>query len=167
MGQIQALIQELEQEAASTRRFLERVPQGKSDWRPHPKSMPLARLAGHVAEMPGWGTMTMTTAELDLNPPGGEPMQGLTSDSPEELTAAFDRGVAGMRAALEGADEAELAKPWSLKSGGQVIFTLPKAVVMRSFVFSHLVHHRAQLGVYLRLNDVPLPSSYGPTADEE
>jgi uncharacterized damage-inducible protein DinB len=166
MSQIEALIQELEQEAASTRRFLERVPAGKGDYTPHPKSMTLARLAGHVAEMPEWGTVTLTQDELDMHPPGGEPMVGFSSASADELVATFDRHVAAMLAALRGSQDADLGKPWTLKSGSQVYFTMPKAAVLRSFVFSHLVHHRAQLGVYLRLNDIAVPSSYGPTADE-
>ncbi len=164
--QIQALIQELDHEAATTRRYLERVPAGRDDYRPHAKSMTLARLAGHVAEMPMWGTLTMTRDVLDLHPPGGEPMKGLTCGSAEELTAVFDRNVAEMRAALAAASPADLGQPWTLRSGDAVYFTMPKAAVLRSFVYSHLVHHRAQLGVYLRLNDVPVPATYGPTADE-
>jgi uncharacterized damage-inducible protein DinB len=166
MSQIQALIEELEQEAATTRRYLERVPAGRDDYRPHAKSMPLARLAGHVAEMPVWGKLTMELAELDLNPPGGEPMKGFSSGSAQELVEFFERSVAEMRAALLAANDDELSKPWTLKGGEQIYFTMPKGAVLRSFVYSHLVHHRAQLGVYLRLNDIPVPSAYGPTADE-
>ncbi len=166
MSQIEALIQELDQEAATTRRYLERVPEGKDDYRPHAKSMTLARLAGHLAEMPNWGTMTITRDELDMHPPGGEPMKGFSSGSSKDLLEFFDRGVADMRAALEAASEGDLGRPWTLKGGDQIYFTLPKAAVLRSFVYSHLIHHRAQLGVYLRLNEIPVPSAYGPTADE-
>ncbi len=166
MSQIQALIQELDHEVVSTRKCLERVPEGKGGYRPHPKSMTLERLAGHIAEMPGWGTMTMTRDELDLAPKGAEPAQGFSCASPKELVEVFDRNVAEMRAALLAGSDADLGKPWTLKGGDTVYFTMPKAAVLRSFVFGHLVHHRAQLGVYLRLNDIPVPSVYGPSADD-
>lgn len=160
------LLPEFDHEMATTRKFLERVPEGKPDWRPHPKSMPLGRLAGHVAELAGWASVTLGSDSLDFNPPGGAPMQPTLMESREQLLAVFDRNVKGGREALANAQDADFAKPWSLLSGGRTLFKLPKMAVLRSFVFSHIVHHRAQLGVYLRLNDVAVPASYGPSGDE-
>jgi len=160
------LLPEYDQEAATTRRLLERVPAQDAAWKPHPKSYALGDLAVHVATLPWWLEVTLTTTELDLDPPGGG--AGFTPASfttVEALLAYFDRNVAAGRAALAKMSDADLAVPWTLKNAGQAIFTLPRAAVVRSFVLSHLIHHRAQLGVYLRLRDVPLPPSYGPTAD--
>ncbi len=166
MTQMQALLQEFEQEAATTRRCLERVPAGKHDWKPHPKSMAMGRLASHVAEMPMWATMTLQHDELDMAPPGEKKQEALNLESAAELVEHFDRFLVGAREAFGKAQDSDLARPWTLKSGGQALFTMPKGAVLRSFVFSHMVHHRAQLGVYLRLNDVPVPAMYGPSADE-
>ena len=157
----EALLQEFDQEMATTRLLLAGVPARDAAWKPHPKSMSLGDLATHVAYLPSWLGMTLTTTELDLA--GAPPPAAFTTV--EALLAAFDRNVAGSRAALAGAADADFAVPWSLRMGEQVYFTFPRAVVVRSFVFSHLIHHRAQLGVYLRLRDVPLPPCYGPTAD--
>jgi len=160
------LLPEFDQEAATTRLLLERVPAKDADWKPHPKSASLGSLAVHVANLVSWLGMTLTTTELDFDPPGGG---GPPVPSPfttvEALLAVFDQNAASSRAALAKAVDADFAVLWSLKSGSQVYFTLPRAVVVRSFALSHLIHHRAQLGVYLRLRDVPLPPSYGPTAD--
>lgn len=164
--QMQALLQELEHEAVATRRTLERVPAGQHAWKPHEKSMTMGRLANHVAEIPLWATMTLLHDELDMAPKDGQPYETPSLATSAELVAAFDRNLAGAREAFEKAQDAELARPWTLKGGDQVYFTMPKGAVLRSFVFSHLVHHRAQLGVYLRLKDVPVPSVYGPSADE-
>ena len=160
------LLPEFDQETATTRKFLERVPEDRPDWRPHPKSMPLARLAGHVAELAAWATTTLTSDSLDFNPPGGTPYKATVLESRERLLAAFDQNVKSGREALANAQDADFMKPWSLLSGGRTLFTLPKIAVLRSFVFSHTVHHRAQLGVYLRMNEIPVPASYGPSGDE-
>jgi len=160
------LLPEFDQEMANTRKTLERVPEGKPDYKPHPKSMPLARLAGHVAEIPMWGTMTLTQDSIDIDPVGQPPFQLTVMTSRRQLLEAFDANVKSTRAALAAVSNDAWQKPWTLLSGGQVIFTLPKLAVFRAFVLSHLIHHRAQLGVYLRLNDVPVPSIYGPSADE-
>lgn len=159
------LLPEFDQEAASTRLFLERVPAGDADWRPHPKSMTLGALAAHVANLTAWLGMTLTATEFDLNPPGGSPFVPPGFTTVEALLASFDNNVASSRAALTKATDADFAVPWTLRSGDQVYFTAPRAVVVRSFALSHLIHHRAQLGVYLRLRDVPLPPCYGPSAD--
>ncbi len=166
MAIAEALLPEFDQEAAGVRRTLERVPADRFEWRPHEKSGTLIWLAGHLANLPQWAVLTMADDALDLAP-GGEPMpRPPTPASVEELVATFDRHAAAARAALAAASDADFMKPWSLLNDGTVLMTLPKAAVIRSFVMNHLIHHRAQLGVYLRMNDVPVPSLYGPSADE-
>jgi uncharacterized damage-inducible protein DinB len=157
-----SLLPELDQEMSNTRRALERVPMDKADWKPHQKSMALGRLAIHLAELPGWASTTVTTDELDFST-GYNPA---TVANTEELLALFDKNVSAARAALAGAGDEIWHKPWTLRNGDHVIFTLPKIAVHRSFVMNHVIHHRGQLTVYLRLNDVPVPSIYGPSADE-
>jgi len=155
------LLPEFDQEVATTRLLLERVPAQDAAWKPHPKSMSLGNLAVHVANLAAWLGMTLTSTELDLavSPP---PAPFTTV---EALLAVFDANVASSRAALTKSTDADFAVPWSLKNGDEVYFTLPRAVIVRSSALNHLIHHRAQLGVYLRLRDVPLPPCYGPTAD--
>jgi uncharacterized damage-inducible protein DinB len=155
------LLPEFDQEAAATRLLLERVPAQDAGWKPHPKSASLGALAVHVANLASWLGMTLTSTELDLAVTP-TPAPFTTVDA---LLATFDKNVATSRAALAKAVDADFAVLWSLKSGGQIYLTFPRAVIVRSFVLSHLIHHRAQLGVYLRLRDVPLPPCYGPTAD--
>ena len=162
----QSLLPEFDHEVASTRKSLERVPEGKDDFRPHPKSMTLARLAGHLAEIPSWGEAALAGDELDMNPPGGAATEAYVMTSRAEALATFDGYVAKARALLAEATDDAMMRPWTLKSGGKTLFSMPKVAVLRSFVLNHLVHHRAQLGVYLRMNDVPVPSIYGPSADE-
>ena len=167
MGLSEALLPEFDQEMASTRKTLERIPEDKLGWKPHEKSMTLGRLAGHLAELPGWGGVTMQQDSFDVAPPGGRQMQPLVATSRQQVLDAFDKGIAATRAVIAEASDAELMKPWSLLSGGKTVFTLPKIAVFRSFVMNHGIHHRAQLGVYLRLNDIAVPSIYGPSADEK
>jgi uncharacterized damage-inducible protein DinB len=162
----QSLLPEFDIEMANTRRTLERVPEGRGDFRPHAKSMTLARLAGHLAELPMWTTMTFDHDELDISPPGAAPRQPYLMTSRGDLLALFDGHVRNARAALASATDQAMMSPWTLKSEGKAVLTLPRAAVLRSFVMNHMVHHRAQLGVYLRMNDVPVPSIYGPSADE-
>ena len=147
---------------AGTRKSLERVPEGKTEWQPHPKSMTLGRLAGHLAELPNWAVETMKRDELSLD---GQ-YTPFISSSPKELLAKFDANVAEARALIQSASDADLMKPWTLKVRGQTAFTMPKIAVLRGMVMNHIIHHRGQLTVYLRLNDVPVPSLYGPSADE-
>jgi uncharacterized damage-inducible protein DinB len=161
-----ALLPEFDQETVNTRKTLERVPMEKYDWAPHAKSMPMGKLATHLATLSEWMTITIDQDSLDLHPPGGAPFTMPVPKTSEELLKFHDDGVAKARASLAAASDEVLMKPWSLLSGGQVLFTMPKVVVIRSFVMNHTVHHRAQLGVYLRLNDIPVPSIYGPSADE-
>ena len=156
----QAFLSELEMEMPVTRRLLERVPSDKGAWKPHEKSFSLGHLAQLVARMPGWLTLTMKQNVLDLS--GGQPY---SLEKTETLLAEFDRGVKETRDVIEKAKDEDYMVPWSLKSGDRVLFTMPRIAVMRQNI-NHLVHHRGQLSVYLRLQNVPLPSIYGPTADE-
>jgi uncharacterized damage-inducible protein DinB len=161
-----ALLPEFDQEMATTRKFLERVPEDKNTWKPHEKSMPMGRLAAHVAELPGWAATTLTQDSLDINPPGGTGFTPTQMTSRAQVLDLFDASVKKARAAIAGASDEDMMKPWSLLNGGKTVFTLPKAAILRTFAFSHVIHHRAQLGVYLRLNNIDVPSTYGPSADE-
>jgi len=163
----EGLLPEFDQEMVSTRKTLERVPDGQFGWKPHEKSMTLGRLASHVAESPGWAATTIETDSLDLAPPGAPPFKPVTADTRQEVLAIFEKNIAAARAAIAGASDDHLAKPWSLLMGGKTILTLPRMSVLRTFVMNHTIHHRAQLGVYLRLNNIPLPAIYGPSADEQ
>ena len=160
----ESLLPELDQEMAGTRRTLERVPADKLDWKPHPKSGSMLWLARHLADLPSLGALVVTEDGFDATP-GSRAAEPPPSDT-AAIVAVFDTNARRMRAAVAGASDEDLRKPWSLRSGGAVLFTRLKAVVLRSFVLNHVVHHRAQLGVYLRLNGVPVPSLYGPSADE-
>lgn len=159
------ILPEFDHEVANTRKVLERVPEGKPDYKPHTKSMPLDRLAGHLAEIPGWAKETILQDSVEVG--NSSQNTALKMTSRKQLLEEFDKRAAAGRAAIAGASDEQLMKPWSLIAGGKTIFTLPKSVVLRGFVMNHMIHHRAQLGVYLRLNDVPVPSIYGPSADEQ
>jgi len=163
MSIAQSLLPEFDQEMAQTRRTLERVPEDKLGYKPDPKSMSMGRLAGHVAEMPGWGAVTVNADSLDFAAGGYNPME-MTSRA--QILAAFDKIVADTRAAIAGASDEHLMKPWSLKNGDTVLFTMPRIAVIRGMVMNHTIHHRGQLTVYFRLNGVPVPGLYGPSADE-
>ena len=163
----QAFLSEFDHEMATTRRALERVPEDKFNWQPHPKSMKMGDLATHLAHMAGWVKETMERDALDVAP-GGKQMDMPKASNRKELLALFDKNVAAGRAALAAAnDDAHWMKPWALQSNGQTLLSMPRVAVVRTFVLSHSIHHRAQLGVYLRLNDIPVPSTYGPSADEQ
>jgi len=157
------LLGELAREAATTRRVLERVPDDRFDWQPHPKSMTLKALAVHLATVPAWGAATLAGTEFDLaQAEDRRPEIGST----EELLRFFDGAVGDFEERLGRADDAALLAPWTLKKQGAVVVTLPRAAVLRSIIFNHSIHHRGQLSVFLRLLDVPVPSIYGPSADE-
>ena len=156
------LLAEIEREAATTRKLLERVPEDKLTWKPHAKSMSLGGLSTHVANLAHWGVMTMTQPELDIATYG----RLAEATSRAQLLEAFDGHMRALRPALAGKTDAELMAPWTLKRGDQTVFTMPKVAVLRSFMMNHVIHHRGQLSVYLRLNDVAVPPIYGPTADE-
>ncbi|MBI3047897.1 MAG: DinB family protein [Acidobacteria bacterium] len=163
MALVDALLPEFDHEMATTRTVLERVPDEKFDWKPHARSFSLGVLATHVAILPMWGTETLSRSEIDI---GANQQPPTALPSRKEVLATFDRHVADARAALAGKTDAELMAMWSLKRNGRTVFSMPKTTVLRSFVLNHLVHHRGQLTVYLRLLDVPVPSIYGPSADE-
>ena len=163
MSIAQSLLPEFDQEMANTRKMLERVPDDKYSYKPDPKSMTMGRLATHVAEMPSWGVFTMQMDSLDLK--GDFPR--FTPTNGRELLAGFDKNIADARAAIAAASDEDFMKPWSLKMGDHVIFTMPRVAVIRSMVMNHIIHHRAQLSVYLRLNGVAVPGMYGPSADEQ
>jgi uncharacterized damage-inducible protein DinB len=160
----QSLLPEFDREMASTRKTLERVPEGNPDFRPHPKSMSLGRLAAHVAEIPMWAVVSLTQDEFDVG--GRRPEDAFVMTSRQSVLDRFDEELSKARAALADTSDADMMKTWSLKRGGTTIMAMPKIAVLRSMVMNHIIHHRAQLGVYLRMNDVPVPSIYGPSADE-
>jgi DinB family len=156
---------QLDREAAISRRVLQHVPEGMEDWRPHAKSMPLGYLASLVATMPSWVGMAIDRDELDLNPAGGTPPPRQTWKSTADLQRMHDEAVEGARKALGASNDAHLATPWKLLVAGHVVMTSPRDVVIAD-AFTHLAHHRGQLTVYLRLNEKPVPSVYGPSADD-
>ena len=160
------LVPELEQELAVTRRVLERVPDDRPDWKPHPKSFSIAHLAQLVARMPGWAPMIMQRTELDIAPKDGPRVAGYTNEPTTALVAEFDRNAAAAREAIAKATDADFDVPWTLLVSGEKVMTGTRLLMLRYMVLNHIVHHRAQLGVYLRLVDVPVPQMYGPTADE-
>ena len=156
---------QLDREAAISQRVLARVPEGRGDWKPHPRSMPLGYLATLVATMPSWLTMTIERDALDLRPPEGGGYKAPAWTTNAELLAIHEESVAKAHAALRGTTEAHLETPWQLQDGGRLVLERPRHVVLAD-TLTHLAHHRGQLSVYLRLLDVKLPSIYGPSADE-
>jgi uncharacterized damage-inducible protein DinB len=162
MGLSQALLPEFDQEMANTRKTLERVPDDKLGWKPHEKSGTMGWLANHVATLPRMAVFAIEQDSIDVaTVPRPSPVT-----TRQELLGTFDKHVAAARAAIAGASDERLLKPWSLLLSGRTIFTLPRNAVLRSFFMNHSIHHRAQLGVYLRLNNIPVPAIYGPSADE-
>ncbi len=162
MSLIDTMIQELQWESVNTRRVLERVPDDKLGWKPHDRSMSMGQLASHIAESLGWAAVTVSSEELDL-PANWAPFVATSS---AELMAKFDDGLASSLEAMAGCSDELMLGEWRLLFGGQVMLQMPRVHVMRSMVLNHIVHHRAQLCVYLRLNDIPVPAIYGPSADE-
>ncbi len=159
------ILDQLESEAPRTRRVLEGVPEGRDDWKPHEKSMALGRLAMLVATMPSWIAFIVNKDELDVSPPGGSNAGQRPPRTPAELVEAHDKAMKEAREILRGATDEQLMKPWKLLAGGTVMSEDPRHIVLRDTLM-HLSHHRGQLTVYLRLNNVPVPSVYGPTADD-
>jgi uncharacterized damage-inducible protein DinB len=158
-----AFLAELENEAKVTRACLERVPADKFDWKPHEKSMTMGRLATHCAEMFGWTKETLKSDVLDFAAFDFKPFEPTSND---ELLAFFDDHLAKAKQILSETSDETFMTDWTMRNGEQVYFTMPKVAVMRTFVMNHIIHHRGQLSVYLRLNDIPVPSIYGPSADE-
>ncbi len=162
----QNLLPEFDQEMANTRRELERIPEDKFSWKPHEKSMSMGQLSGHIAEIPGWTGMTIQTDSLDVAPVGGQAYKPTEHKNRASILEVFDKNVAEGRQALTAVSDETLHRDWSLLAGGQTILTIPKLGCIRTWVLNHIIHHRAQLGVYMRLNDIPVPAIYGPSADE-
>ena len=158
----QSLLPEFDHEMGTTRKYLDRLPEAHANFKPHDRSMGLAPLASHIAEMAGWVVPTLTLDDLDIT--GYQPNVKTTRT---ELLAMFDQNVVAARAAIEQLEDSEWMRPWSLKMGGHTAFTMPKIGVVRSMIMNHIIHHRAQLGVYYRLVGVAVPATYGPSADEK
>ncbi|MDH3271352.1 MAG: DinB family protein [Gemmatimonadota bacterium] len=156
------LLPEFDHEFAETRKALERIPEDKLDWKPHEKSFSLHALSGHLAEIPNWMRVTLEMDVFDLD----APYERVVPETKEEILSTFDAQLKDAREALARASGETMMETWSMKKNGEVVMSMPKGAVLRSFIFNHNVHHRAQLGVYLRMLDVPVPGHYGPTADE-
>ena len=159
----EAVLPEFDQEMSNTRKTLERIPEDKLGWKPHDKSMTLGRLAGHIVELVGWANTSITTDSLNVTM---DKYQPVVATSRQQILELFDKSVKESRAAIAGASDEHMMQPWTLSFSGQTVFTMPRAAVLRMSCFNHIIHHRAQLGVYLRLNNVPVPALYGPSADE-
>ena len=162
----QVLLQEFDVESAHTRKSLERVPEDRFGWKPHEKSGTMGWLAQHLAQIPSWVNETISKDAVDIAPPGAPPYRPPEIKSRKELLGLFDKNAASAREVISSTTDGHLGKPWTLLHEGKAVLTLPRFAVLRSFVFNHSVHHRAQLGVYLRLNDIPVPAIYGPSADD-
>ena len=154
-----------DQIVGGSRTVLEAVPADRLDWRPHEKSWTLGELATHLANLPNWTMATLSMPEFDIDPEGGGPPPLPALRSADELVAALDQSAAAARGAIEGCSDEDLEHPWTMLVSGELRFTLPKGVVLRTFIMDHMIHHRAQLGVYLRMLDVPVPQLFGPTSD--
>lgn len=165
MPLVDSLLPEFDREMGLTRRALERVPDGQFEWRPHPTSVTLGRLAEHLTEMPLWATTTMTESGIDAT--ASRPPDYHSPATRAAALAQFDARYKAARASLVNKTDAEFAAPWTLKAGGKEVFTAPKSTVMRNFVLNHMIHHRGQLMVYLRMLGIPVPSIYGPSGDEQ
>jgi len=163
MSTLNEFRKELDQESVVTRKMLERVPAEKQDWQPHPKSMTIKQLAAHVAELPGWVSMAFTTDEMDFSSTPYSPPSWTTVD---ELLAVFDKELAGARQHLSNGQEEDLEPQWLLRDADNIYMRMSKRELVRHAI-SQTIHHRAQLGVYLRLLDIPIPGTYGPSADEQ
>jgi uncharacterized damage-inducible protein DinB len=160
-----ALLPEFDHEMGTTRRLLERAPEAEFAWKPHDKSFSLGQLAGHIAHIPHWVDAILQNTVYDIQSAGDT--RPKNPPTLADLVAQFDKNVAAARSGIAATGDSEMMAPWTFKSGGHVVFTLPRAAALRSFILNHMIHHRGQLSVYLRLKNVPLPSIYGPTADEQ
>jgi uncharacterized damage-inducible protein DinB len=166
MSIAQSLLPEFDQEMAGLRKTLERIPDDKLDWKAHPKSNTIRWVGSHLADLPSWAVFTLKQSALDIAPVGGPAYTTAKLNGHQEMVAALDKNVAAAREAIATMSDAAFMEPWSLLSGGKTIFTMPRIAVIRNFVMNHIIHHRAVLCVYLRLNDIPVPSLYGPSGDE-
>ena len=166
MNYAETILPEFDREMANTRKVLERVPEDKLDWQAHPKFHTIGWNANHLVEILGWVEGILTGPSWDIAPIGGEPYQSPKLTSRQEILDLFDRNVAAARKAIAAVKDDQLTQPWSLLKAGTPFLTVPRATMMRSFVLNHLIHHRAILCVYLRLNKVPVPGMYDPSGDE-
>lgn len=166
MSYAATILPEFDQETASTRKVLERLPEDRLDWRAHPKSNTIGWNANHLADIPHWVVITLAAPSWDFAPAGGERYQFPKLTRREEILDLFDRNVAEARSAIAAVDDAAMDQTWSLLNAGQTLMTLPRTAVLRSFILNHMIHHRAILCVYLRLLDIPVPGMYGPSGDE-
>ena len=166
MALSEAFLPEFDQEMAATRKTLERIPDDRLDWKPHEKSFSLRQIGSHLANLAHWAVIGLEQDSFDMAPPDGEPAKTPQAESTAHLLELFDASAAAARAALAGAKDETFREEWSLLTGGETLFTVPKVAVIRTFVLNHLIHHRGQLSVYLRLLDIPVPAIYGPSADE-
>jgi DinB superfamily len=163
----ESILPEFEREMETTRLVLERVPEACAQWKPHPKSRSLGELSTHLGEIPRFVPWILTSDSFDPAPPGGEPYRAPSFESTSQLVTRFNENVGKARSAITAVtDDADFLVPWSLKRGGKMMFTVPRVAALRTFLLNHMIHHRGQLTVYLRLQNVPLPSVYGPTADQ-
>jgi uncharacterized damage-inducible protein DinB len=166
MTYAETVVPEFDQEMANTRKVLERIPDDKLDWQPHPKSHTIGWNANHLANLPDWLVQTLIKPSLDIAPVGGQPYAFPKLTSRKEILELFDRNVAAAREAITAAKDEDMRSMWTLSRAGNPIFTMPRSAVVRSVVLNHMIHHRAHLCVYLRLNDIPVPGMYGPSGDE-
>lgn len=167
MTYAQMTLPEFEQEMATTRRMLERVPEDKLDWRPHAKSNTIGWNACHLAEIPGWAANILTEPFFDMDPTGKDPYKTPDLRSRQAILDMFDANVQSAKAAIAGVKDSAIMEAWQLKNNGTVLLEMPRAVALRTWVLSHTIHHRAILSVYYRLNGVPVPAIYGPSGDEQ
>lgn len=161
------LVAEFDHETRTTRSLLARVPDDRASWKPHGKSMSMGELAIHLANIESYGIAVATRPELDFQAPAGTGLTHERWSSRDDALALFDKNVEAARRAISAVSDEQLRQPWSLRAGSHVIFTLPRLAAWRTFVLSHQIHHRGQLSVYLRLNDIAVPPIYGPSADEQ
>ena len=160
----ESLLPEFDREFGNLRKVLQRIPADKFDWRPHPRANTMGWLASHLAELPTWGVMTLKGDSFDVDANGGYKMWMATTN--DELVAKLDQNVAATREAIANASDEHWMQIWRLQKGGQEIFAMPRVAVIRGMIINHMIHHRAQLTVYMRMNDIPVPGLYGPSADE-
>ena len=163
----QTMLPEVEQEMANTRKTLARVPDSAWDYKPHEKSMSMGALALHIAMMADWGADTLTSPSFDVAPVDAPPYQMPEGKNTQQVLALFDKAIVRFKETLSATQDSAMMASWSLLQGGKPLFSMPRAAVIRGMILNHLVHHRGQLTVYLRLNGVPVPALYGPSADEQ
>jgi hypothetical protein len=161
-----SMLPEFDQEMANTRKTLERIPEEKLDWKAHPKSNSIGWVAAHLAQLPAWAEITLKQDSFDVNPPGGEGYRTPPATSRRQVLGVFDQNVGKARTLIGNTTNDQFMQPWSLLDAGKPVLTMPRVAVVRSFVLNHIIHHRAILCVYLRLNDIPVPPLYGPSGDE-